>query len=165
MRRPVPSSPVHWIVAGLVTTAVAAAGTLLTNLGPWYFDLVKPSWQPPDWLFGPVWTVVFACTAWSGALAWTAADAAARPAVAAAYALNGVLNVGWSLLFFTLRRPDWAFIEAFALWGSIVAMIVVARPWSVQAAWLLVPYLVWVSFATVLTRAVSVRNRPFGRGR
>lgn len=153
-----------WVAAFTTAALVAGVGGAATRIGPWYRSLRKPSWQPPDWLFGPVWTVVFACAAVSGALAWTYVPAGDRLLVLLAYLLNGVLNVAWSVLFFTLRRPDWAFVEVFALLGSVAGLIVLVRPASAAAAWFLVPYLVWVSFASVLNRAVVVRNRPFGTG-
>ncbi len=153
-----------WIAAFGAAFLVAGIGGAATRIGPWYRALAKPSWQPPDWLFGPVWTIVFSCAAASVALAWTAAPVDARPVLVASYAANGVLNVLWSVLFFTMRRPDWAFVEVLVLWGSIVQLIVLVRPWSAGAAWFLAPYLVWVSFASVLNRAVAVRNAPFGEG-
>ncbi len=79
------------------------------------------------------------------------------------FVANGLLNMGWSLLFFTLRRPDRALVEVVALWLSILALIVVLAPASPLAAWLVVPYLLWVSFASVLNVAIVRLNRPFQR--
>ncbi len=159
MRRPVPSSPVHWIVAGLVTTAVAAAGALLTNLGPWYFDLVKPSWQPPDWLFGPAWTLIFLLTAIASVLGWRATpNARARRLLVGAFLLNAACNMAWSLLFFTLQRPDWALLEVPLLWASVLLLVILTWPRARAAAWLLIPYLAWVSFAAVLNYTIVQLN-------
>ena len=148
------------LVAACVATAVAAIGAGVTSLGPWYRELAKPAWQPPDWLFGPAWTLIFALCAVVGARCWSLApDLAARRRVVAAFAVNGALNVSWSVLFFRLQRPAWALVEVLALWVSILVLIrVCAAVWR-PAAWLLAPYLAWVSFATVLNAAI-VRLNP-----
>jgi tryptophan-rich sensory protein len=141
---------------------VAAAGGSATDIGPWYRALKKPAFQPPDWLFGPTWTLIFALTAIAAADAWTAAPAGiARRRIVFAFSLNGVLNVLWSVLFFALRRPDWALVEVVALWLSIVAMLVAVRPWSIRATVLLLPYLAWVTFAAILNLEIVRLNRPF----
>ncbi len=150
------------VVAAVAALAVAFTGGLLTKIGPWYRGLRKPSWQPPDWLFGPAWTLIFALTAWAGVLAWqNAASRATRTEIIALFAVNGVLNVAWSWLFFTLRRPDWALAEVALLWLSILALIVGLAPISPGAAWFLAPYLLWVSFASYLNLTIVRLNRPF----
>lgn len=145
-------------------TLVAVAGGLLTRLGEWYFSLRKPSWQPPDWLFGPAWTVIFLLIAISSVMAWNAAAAADRPALLALLIANGILNIAWSGLFFTLRRPDWALYEVVLLWLSILALVVWIWPLSQTASLLLLPYLAWVSFASMLNLAI-VRLNPDRMGR
>jgi translocator protein len=148
-------------VAALAAAAVAALGTSVTDLGPWYQSLRKPSWQPPDWLFGPAWTVIFALTALAGALAWNAApDGIARTRLLALFALNALLNVLWSELFFRLQRPGWALAEAVLLWLSVLLLVFSAGRHSRSAGWLLVPYLAWVSFAAALNLAVLHLNQP-----
>ncbi len=150
------------LVAALGACAVAAAGGLATEIGPWYRALRKPSWQPPDWAFAPAWTVIFALTAWAAVLGWQRApDAAVAAIVVAVFAANGVLNMLWSLLFFKLRRPDWALMEVAALWLSIVVLIATLAGLSTLGAWLLVPYLLWVSFAAFLNLTIVRLNRPF----
>lgn len=151
------------VVAALAAAAVATLGALMTDLGSWYGNLRKPDWQPPDWLFGPAWTLIFALCAASGYLAWRAApNRGGRDAVIALFALNGFLNVLWSALFFRLRRPDLALPEAGLLWLSILLMIVALARYSKTASALLVPYLAWVAFATVLNWSVAALNAPFG---
>jgi benzodiazapine receptor len=154
---------------GPILVAVAAAcllalvGGLATDIGPWYRNLVKPSWQPPNWLFGPAWTLIFGLTAWAGVLGWTgAADASQRTVVVVAFAVNGLLNMLWSVLFFSRRRPDWALIEVVALWLSILAMIAVLSPLTGRGCLLLLPYLLWVSFAAYLNLTIVRLNAPFG---
>jgi tryptophan-rich sensory protein len=148
--------------AAVAAMAVAALGASATDLGPWYQSLVKPSWQPPDWLFGPAWTLIYALAALSAALAWSAArDSRSRTRIVALFALNALLNVTWSELFFGLQRPDWALAEVGFLWLSILLLIVVLRRHSATASWLLVPYLAWVTFAAILNLAVVRLNYPF----
>ena len=145
-------------VSALGYAIVSIAGGMLTDIGPWYRALVKPSWQPPDWLFGPVWTTIFILAAVSAALAWRAAGETQRRMVVILFVANGILNVGWSLLFFHLKRPLLAGLEVMLLWASIVALIWYVQRFSRPAAWLLVPYLLWVSFATVLNWTIVALN-------
>jgi translocator protein len=160
-----PNAAPRWkpiVIAAVAATAVAMLGAVTTDLGPWYMNLKKPSWQPPDWLFGPAWTLIFGLCAVSGVLAWrNAPNRGGRDGVIALFALNGFLNVLWSALFFRLKRPDWALPEAALLWLSILLMIVALARYSKMASALLAPYLAWVSFATVLNWAVVQINAPF----
>ncbi|MGU3540618.1 TspO/MBR family protein [Methylobacterium sp. A54F] len=151
------------LVAALVAVATGFAGGLLTVTGPWYHGLRQPAWKPPDWAFGPVWATILACAVASAAMAWGAADAGARGLLVAAYAVNVVLNVAWSGLFFRARRPDWALAEVVLLWLSVLALVVVTAPASTAAALLLLPYLAWVGVAAVLNLRIVRLNRPFGR--
>ncbi len=149
-------------IAALAAAGVAALGASMTRLGPWYQQLIKPDWQPPDWLFGPAWTLIFALIALSAAIAWTAATSlATRQWLVVLFALNGILNVLWSTLFFHLQRPDWAMIEVLALWLSIPILMVFAGKQSKTAGLLLLPYLLWVSFATALNYEIVRLNAPF----
>jgi len=148
-------------IAAAAAVLVAALGATMTDLGPWYQALRKPSWQPPDWLFGPAWTIIFALAALAGVTAWRRAPSrAAREWVLALFLLNGFLNILWSLLFFRLHRPDWALVEVVALWLSILLPMVVVWRWAPLATWLLAPYLAWVAFAGALNLAVVRLNPP-----
>lgn len=148
--------------AAAMAIAVAVLGGLSTDIGPWYRSLTKPSWQPPDVAFGPVWTAIYALTAASGVIAWrAAADRGQREWLLILFSLNAFLNVFWSLLFFRLQRPDWALWEVGFLWASIVLLIVALRRHSRRAALLLVPYLAWVTFAAALNAEVVRLNAPF----
>ena len=151
------------LVAAGAAMAVAALGASATDIGPWYQALRKPSWQPPDWLFGPAWTLIFGLAALSGVLAWRAARTmAARRRIVLFFAANALLNVGWSELFFGLRRPDWSVVEVVPFWLSIVALMVVLTPISAGASRVLAPYLLWVAFAGYLNLVVVRLNGPFG---
>jgi translocator protein len=146
----------------LAATLTSALGALATDLGAWYYALRKPSWQPPDWLFGPVWTTIFALAAIAGWLAWRKApDRAHRSRMVLAFAVNFVLNVAWSVLFFRLQRPDFALLEVGLLWSSIATLMVIMWGYSRTSSALLVPYLVWVSFASVLNLSIAQLNAPF----
>lgn len=150
-------------VAAAAAVAVAVLGAISTDLGDWYYQLRQPAWKPPDWAFGPAWTVIFSLTAVAGVWAWRdAPDRAAREWLLALFALNGFLNVLWSLLYFRLRRPDWALVEVVFLWLSVALLIGVLGRYSRRAAWMLVPYLVWVAYAGALNWATVSLNAPFG---
>jgi tryptophan-rich sensory protein len=141
---------------------VMGVGGALTDIGPWYAGLRKPSWQPPDWLFGPAWTAISALVVIAAARSWNLAPSqSARARVVTLFLVNGALNVLWNILFFTLRRPDWALVEVVALWLSVAALVWVTRPICRSASWLLVPYLVWVAFAGFLNLAIVRLNAPF----
>lgn len=153
------------VVAALAALAVAVLGGLMTELGDWYYGLRQPSWKPPDMLFGPAWTLIFALAAMAGVTAWHAIESRAqREWLLVLFAVNGFLNVLWSLLFFRLQRPDWAQFEVAFLWLSIVVLVVFVGRHSRRAAWLLLPYLAWVSFAALLNGAVVRLNAAFGAG-
>jgi benzodiazapine receptor len=148
--------------AAAAACVVAALGALSTDLGPWYASLKQPDWKPPDWLFGPVWTVIFALAALAGLRAGLRApDAASRRRIVLLFVLNGALNVLWSLLFFRAQRPDWALAEVGFLWASILLLMLVLGRHSRGAAVLLLPYLVWVAIAAWLNYAVVQLNGPF----
>ncbi len=149
-------------VAAMVTAFVAAIGATITDLGPWYQGLNQPSWAPPDIVFGPAWTIIFGLCATSAVTAWMAApNRAGADTLIGLYALNGFLNLLWSFLFFRAHRPDLAGYEVWLLWSSIAALILICRRYSTTAAWMLVPYLLWVTFAAVLNQAVVALNGPF----
>jgi translocator protein len=150
------------VVAVVAALVVASFGATVTDLGPWYQNLIKPSFQPPDWLFGPAWTIIFALSALSAARGWRDAPSReAREWLIALFALNGFSNVLWSLLFFRVKRPDWALIEVALLWLSILVLIIFLRRFSRPASTLLWPYLAWVTFAAVLNWRVVQLNAPF----
>ena len=151
------------IVAAVITILVLAIGGLMTTVGPWYRGINKPGWNPPDWIFGPAWTVILGLAAFAGVLAWgNAATTGDRLWVAGLFGLNILLHMAWSPLFFNLRRPDWALIEVPFLWLSILALMIGLAPYSTLASWLLLPYLLWVAFAAFLNFTIVRMNPPFG---
>lgn len=151
-----------FIVALVISYAVAGLGGALTDLGPWYQALRQPDWKPPDWAFGPIWTSIFTLAAISAAWAWQCSqDAVQRRRVVLLFGVNAVLNVAWSALFFALQRPDWAMIEWFALWLSVASLVLGLWRISRGAAWLNLPYWLWVSIAGALNQANVALNSPF----
>ncbi|MBI1402603.1 MAG: tryptophan-rich sensory protein [Porphyrobacter sp.] len=150
-------------VATVAALCVAALGATITDLGPWYQALAKPAWNPPDVVFPMGWTLIYALITISAITAWRQAPtAAASEWVIGLFAANGFLNITWSLIFFRLQRPDWAFGELVLLWLSIIVLMIYCGRFSRTAAALLVPYLAWVSFAGALNWAVVELNAPFG---
>jgi tryptophan-rich sensory protein len=147
------------LVAAGLALLVGLVGGLATDIGSWYESLAKPRWQPPDWLFGPVWTLIYALMVAAGSLAWFASETrAARQNLLIVFLLNAVLNVGWSLLFFRFQRPDLALIEVAFLWSSIVLLIYVCAKRRKLAGALLLPYLFWVTFAAILNSEIVRLN-------
>jgi tryptophan-rich sensory protein len=134
-------------------------GGLMTPRGDWYEKLVKPWWQPPPWAFGPGWTIILGLAAWAAVIAWEAGDAGQRRDILILYGVNGLFHLLWSPLFFRLQRPDWALIEVPFLWASVLALMVGLWPIDQFAALLILPYLLWVTFAATLNWGV-VRLNP-----
>ena len=152
------------IVAALVVVFVLGIGAAMTPVGAWYRNLRKPAWNPPNWVFGPAWTVILSLAACSGVLAWVnSSDTGTHLRIVVLFGVNMILHMLWSPLFFKLRRPDWALIEVVFLWLSIVALMIGLAPLSSLASSLLMPYLLWVTFAAILNLFIVRMNFPFGR--
>jgi translocator protein len=151
------------VIAASLALVTAVVGGSITVLDDWYYSLRQPEWAPPDYMFGIIWTAIFAMIAVSGVLAWEKARTRREvEVILGLFALNGFLNLGWSFLFFRMQRPDLAFYELFALWTSIVVLIVFCRRFSNWSSLLLVPYLIWVTTAGLLNYQVIQLNGPFG---
>jgi translocator protein len=147
------------VVAALTVLLMLGIGGWMTTIGAWYRDLRKPAWNPPNWVFAPAWTVILGLAAWSGVLAWVSAiSLAEKVRILVLFGINIVLHMLWSPLFFNLRRPDWALIEVPFLWLSIVALMFRLAPISSASSWLLVPYLLWVTFAAYLNLTIVRMN-------
>ncbi len=146
------------VISVLVTGSIsglANAGSINT----WYREIRKPVFNPPSWIFGPVWTVLYLLMGISLYLIW---EKRSHPLATAAFTVFGIqlaLNFCWSFLFFYFRSPGWAFAEIIAMWAAIVWMLLVFRRIEPAAAWINLPYLLWVSFATVLNGSIWYLNR------
>ena len=156
-----PASKKPALIAVLLVLAVGGIGGAATEIGPWYLQLVKPSWQPPDWAFGPVWTLLYITTSIAGVRAWRNADAQEKKYFLAAVLMNCVLNILWSVLFFKLHRPDIALMEVGALWLSVLILTVLPWSYSRASTWLMAPQLFWVSTAACLNLSIVKLNGPF----
>jgi len=147
------------LIAFIALNFVAAISGAYFKPGTWYDRLDKPSWRPPNWLFPPAWSLLYAMIAISGWLVYrTAGLEGAGLTALLVYLVHLGFNAGWSAVFFGLKRPGWGFIEVVGLWLSILATIVVFHPVNAVAAYLLVPYLGWVGFAAVLNFSIWRRN-------
>jgi len=147
-----------WMIAAWMV-ATSFLGGMATKLGPWYFSLIQPPWKPPDWSFGVIWTIIFILSA----LAWMIAfnnypTQSQKNKITFLFGLNGFLNVLWSIFYFRMQHPDWSFIEAFFLWGSVLAIILVMWPIRKLAASLMLPYLIWVTIAMCLNWETMALN-------
>jgi tryptophan-rich sensory protein len=141
---------------------VAASGAAVTPRAmPWYRALDKPRWTPPDAVFGPAWSVLYAGQAVAAWLVWRGDDERDELDVPAlsSYVLQLGLNLAWTLLFFGLRRPGLALVDSCVMWLAIVVTIREFGRRHRFAATLLLPYLAWVTFATALNFSVWRRNR------
>lgn len=136
----------------VVCFAAAGIGSFFTNtsVNTWYAQLRKPDWTPPNWLFAPVWTTLYVLMAISAWLVWRGTEWSAARSALVLFAIQLALNTLWSLVFFGLREVRLAFVEIMLLWMMIVATAVAFRPLSPLAACLLLPYLLWVGFASYL---------------
>jgi translocator protein len=152
-----------WVaLAGFLAAsfAVAAIGGTFTSAGmpEWYMSLEKPAFNPPSWVFGPVWTALYIMMAVAAWLVWKASGFRGAATALTLYFVQLALNLAWSGIFFGLRAPGWALVEIVALWIAILATIVLFFRHSRVAGWLMVPYLLWVSFAAVLNAAIWSLN-------
>jgi translocator protein len=130
----------------------------LASLDTWYPSLVKPPFNPPAWVFGPVWTLLFLLIGISLALVLTSAESKFKKLALGIFAAQFVLNIAWSYFFFYLRSPMLGLIDITALLVLIALNIYYFAKINRSAAWLLVPYLLWVSFATILNLSILVLN-------
>jgi translocator protein len=150
------------LIAGLAALATAIAGGAMTRIDGWYRGLEKSSLNPPDWLFAPAWTVIYALAVMAATIGWRDTRSNAdRALLISLFFINAVLNIAWSGVFFTLRRPDWALAEVATLWLSVAVIVAFLAGFSRRASFLMVPYLIWVSFAAYLNYKVVVLNGPF----
>jgi tryptophan-rich sensory protein len=133
----------------LLCFAAAAFGGLFMP-GEWYASLRKPPWNPPGWVFGPVWTALYTIMAAAAWQVWKRGGWAAQWRPLALFLVQLALNAAWTPLFFGLHWTGVAFAEIVLLWLAIGATLLAFRSVSRAAAWLLAPYLAWVSFAAVL---------------
>src|SRR5512141_1819485 len=146
---------VGWLA--LSFTAAAMGGFFLP--GDWYAGLRKPSWNPPNWIFGPVWTVLYATMAVAAWLVWKRGGFAGQRFALSLFLMQLLLNALWSPLFFGLHNPALAFADIVLLWLAVLATVVAVWKTRPLPGALLVPYLAWLTFATALNFAIWRLNR------
>ena len=148
-----------WWIYGMCALAVLAVASMggLFRPDAWFVALKKPVWNPPSWIFGPVWTTLYVMIAIAGGRVFSAAGD--RTAPRRFWIVQLVLNGLWSLLFFGLHRIDLALIDIVGMVTAIAGFVGVTWKKDRIAAWLFLPYLAWVSFATVLNATLLVLNR------
>lgn len=148
------------LTAFIVVTFGASFAATFSGSGntEWYRSIAKPTWNPPSWIFGPVWTVLYFTIGIAGWLVWRKSGFRGARWALAIFGVQLVINAAWSPVFFGLGRPDLAFILILVLIAAILATMVAFRKHDRRAAWMLFPYLLWVSFATVLNYAIMMLN-------
>ena len=139
-----------WIATSFCAGAV---GSQVTD-PDWYQALRKPAWAPPSWVFGPVWTVLYFLMGLAAWLVWRRKGFAGAQLALTIFLVQLGFNAAWTWLFFGLRRPGLAFAEIVVLWGLILGTVLAFRRHQRIAAWLLVPYLLWVTYAAMLNGAL-----------
>jgi translocator protein len=145
--------PMASLLIFLAMVALTALVGVQYGPGPWYIALQKPPWTPPDWIFGAVWTILYVAIAVAGWMVWRSkALSVTKPILL--WLLQLILNGLWSWLFFGLHRPDLALIDILALLVVICCFIAGAKKIKHLAAWLFVPYALWVGYATVLNFSI-----------
>ena len=149
------------IIAIAIPLAVGATSGFFTITGveSWYQTINKPSWNPPGSVFGPVWTTLYVLMGVALFLVWksSGSDTLKRTAITL-FAIQLILNFFWSFIFFDQQQPGWAFVEIITLWFFILLTIFSFARVSKTAAWLLVPYISWVSFAAILNYTIWKLN-------
>lgn len=148
---------IKFTISIIIPFIVAAIGGFFTStsVSSWYLDLNKPGFNPPSWIFGPVWTILYFMMGVSLYLVWT------KGFNKIAFIIFGIqlgLNLLWSILFFGLQIPMIAFIEIVILWVSILITIIYFYTIIPLSAYLLIPYLLWVSFAAILNFYIYILN-------
>ncbi len=146
----------------LVVTAAAFGGRFRPDA--WYQGLDKPAWNPPNWVFAPVWMMLYAAMAVAVWFAWRNGTGTLRVVGLSLWLAQLIANAAWPWIFFGRHRPGWAFLDISVMFVLILATLLVFFRLSAVAGWLMVPYLAWVGFAGCLNAALWVRNRRPGEG-
>lgn len=152
----------RWLaLAGFLAASfvVGAVGNVWTDAGmAWYDGLEKPAFNPPSWVFGPVWTTLYILMAVAAWRVWLAAGFRGARLALGLYFAQLALNMAWPGLFFALQAPGWALAEIVALWLLVVATTVLFFRHDRVAGWLMVPYILWVAYAALLNGAIVALN-------
>jgi translocator protein len=153
---------VKLIIAITIPLAIGAISGFFTVTGveSWYQTINKPSWNPPGWIFAPVWTTLYVMMGIALYFVWKSdSSEVLKKTAISLFAVQLVLNFFWSFIFFNQQQPGWALVEIIAMWVFILLTIFAFAQVSKPAAWLLVPYISWVSFATILNYTIWQLNK------
>lgn len=144
------------IISIISTVGLGSLGGIFTiaEIPTWYAGLNKPSFNPPNWIFGPMWTTLYVLMGISFYLIWKHSISLERSLAIRLFIIQFILNFCWSILFFSLHQIGWAFAEIITMWVFILLTILQFRKLSPTAAALLIPYLLWVSFASILNGSI-----------
>lgn len=148
------------ILSLISTVGLGSLGGIFTiaEIPTWYAGLNKPSFNPPNWIFGPMWTTLYVLMGISFYLIWKSPVSLSRNKAMRIFVIQFILNFCWSIIFFSLHEIGWAFVEILAMWVFILLTIIQFRKISTLAAALLIPYLLWVSFASILNGSIWQLN-------
>lgn len=125
-----------------------------TNVESWFTTITKPTFNPPNWLFAPVWTTLYIMMGIALFLVWNKKSTLSKNKAFLFFAVQMILNFLWSMIFFYQHEIGWALVDIILLWIMIIFTIFAFAPFSKTASWLLVPYICWVSFATLLNYSI-----------
>lgn len=148
------------VISLLLTVGMGSLGGIFTisEIPNWYAGLQKPSFNPPNWLFGPVWTMLYILMGISVYLVWKQTVSVERNTALTLFVVQFVLNFFWSIIFFKQHQIGWALVEIIVMWFFIFLTIIWFGKISSTASWLMVPYISWVSFASILNAAIWKLN-------
>lgn len=148
------------ILSIVATVGLGSLGGIFTiaEIPTWYAGLNKPSFNPPNWIFGPMWTTLYFLMGISFYLIWKLPISVARILAIRIFIIQFILNFCWSIIFFSMHQIGWALVEIIAMWVFILLTILQFRKLSIPAAVLLIPYLLWVSFASILNGSIWQLN-------
>lgn len=143
------------LIITLCVVAISLLGQQATNSqGAWFRSLAKPSWNPPNWLFAPVWTTIYLLLILSASIIWHRAKDYERRKLMTLYAVNGLFNLAWSFAFFQAESTVLGMIDIVLVWITVLLLIINTWPISRSASVMLMPYLLWVTFASALNFAI-----------
>ena len=150
------------LISVAVPLLIGFGGSVFTTseIGSWYQTIQKPAWNPPNWIFGPVWTTLYTLMGIALFLVWKKDPGSKLKRTAMIlFAIQLILNFFWSIIFFNQHEIGWALVEIVILWFLILLTIIAFASIEKIAAWLMVPYIAWVSFATILNFTIWQLNK------
>jgi len=148
------------LISVVVVMAIGISASFFTgsSVNGWFTTIEKPSWNPPSWLFAPVWTILYVMIGLALYRLWTSPSSSLRSIAIGLFCLQMALNFAWSLIFFGRQQVGWALVDILFLWVVIGGCILIFTRVSPVAAKLFIPYWLWVSFATALNYAIWQLN-------